>query len=436
MSFEFVRELQLDNFVLPAYTLGKDSVSLYADIQAKNRGIILKNTKGSSDPFTNWWQSFLSNGTGLSEIEGSKNSLRYVDLFSSVGGLSLSLNIAAKAFGLFPSALLAVDLDKAALEVYRKNFNPMLTINQSLSGLVDFQITGKAYDAEFNFEPKLIPSSIHDLKGEVDIVLAGPPCQGHSTLNNHTRGDDKRNFLYVDTAAFISAIKPKAFVIENVPNVINDKSRVVPTAKALLRKQGYALSEAIISANEIGWAQTRKRHFLIGVLDQSIMDLGILIKKESRLAMPSSAILKRSSFVPSDPEIMHSNPHLSRENVERINWLFENNAFELPNSKRPDCHKDGHTYPSVYGRIRPDEPAPTLTTGFMSPGRGRFIHPFERRTLQPREAARIQGFPDTFMFEAKVQKLTRNMLAKWIGDAVPSPLGFLPSFAVISSIFK
>lgn len=435
MSLDFITELQFGSH-FPAYSLDNKNVTLRSDTRSRNPGFLLKKSNGSSDPYQNWWQSFLNNGTNYSENQGNSAVLRYVDLFSSVGGLSLSFEIAAKAFGIHPSSLLAVDLDKSALEVYRKNFNPMLTIDQSLSALIDFQITGRAQDAEFIFDPEFIPSAIHDLKGLVDVVLAGPPCQGHSTLNNHTRGDDKRNFLYVVTAAFISAMKPKGFVIENVPNVVNDKSLVVPTAKTLLRKQGYTLSEAIISADEVGWAQTRKRHFLIGVLDQTIMDLGILTKRESRPAIPCSEILKDSSFLTTDPEIMHSNPQLSPENVERINWLFDNNAYELPNSERPECHRNGHTYPSVYGRIRPDEPAPTLTTGFMSPGRGRFIHPFDKRTLHPREAARIQGFPDTFRFDVPGQKLNRNMLAKWIGDAVPSALGFLPSFAVISSLFK
>ena len=84
------------------------------------------------------------------------------------------------------------------------------------------------------------------------------------------------------------------------------------------------------------------------------------------------------------------------EALERA--FFEHDLYNLPNSERPDCHKDGTTYGSVYGRMFPDRPAPTITTGFMTPGRGRFIHPLLPRTLTPWEAARIQGFPDTYNF--------------------------------------
>ena len=77
-----------------------------------------------------------------------------------------------------------------------------------------------------------------------------------------------------------------------------------------------------------------------------------------------------------------------------------------------------------------NEPAPTLTTGFVSPGRGRFIHPKERRVLTPREAARLQGFPNWFDFSpAALAPSKRGQLAKWIGDAVPSILGYVAGFS-------
>ena len=72
--------------------------------------------------------------------------------------------------------------------------------------------------------------------------------------------------------------------------------------------------------------------------------------------------------------------------------------FDLPNSERPECHQDGTTYGSVYGRLRADQAAPTITTGFLTPGRGRYIHPTERRTLSPLEAAGFQGYPEIYLF--------------------------------------
>ena len=114
---------------------------------------------------------------------------------------------------------------------------------------------------------------------------------------------------------------------------------------------------------------------------------------------------------------------LSPENLRRIDWLFDNDAYDLPNTQRPRCHRNGHTYPSVYGRMRWNEPAQTITTGYLTPGRGRFVHPSRRRTVTPREAARIQAFPDSYDFCPAGIDATRVLLGKIIGDAVPPLLG-------------
>src|SRR5205823_6332402 len=86
-------------------------------------------------------------------------------------------------------------------------------------------------------------------------------------------------------------------------------------------------------------------------------------------------------------------------NQRRIEYLFEHDVFDLPNEIRPDCHRlKDHAYHAVYGRMRWNEPAPTITTGFGSTGQGRFVHPLKPRTLTPHEAARLQLIPDFFCF--------------------------------------
>jgi DNA (cytosine-5)-methyltransferase 1 len=117
-------------------------------------------------------------------------------------------------------------------------------------------------------------------------------------------------------------------------------------------------------------------------------------------------------------------PVPSDENRKRIHWLFDNGLHDLANSERPDCHKDGTTYTAVYGRMHHDRPAPTITTGIGTPGQGRFIHPLKRRLVTPHEAARIQGFPDGYGFLERGVPAKRKDLAKWIGDAVPAPMGY------------
>lgn len=122
----------------------------------------------------------------------------------------------------------------------------------------------------------------------------------------------------------------------------------------------------------------------------------------------------------------------SDENRRRIDWLFEHGEYNLPLSERPECHQDGTTYNAVYGRLHQHKPAPTITTGFMTPGRGRYIHPTRRRTLTPHEAARLQGFPDGYDFHPHPgQTSSKSQLGKWIGDAVPMPLGFVAGLSVL-----
>ena len=134
---------------------------------------------------------------------------------------------------------------------------------------------------------------------------------------------------------------------------------------------------------------------------------------------------------------MNSVPALSEQNRQRIDWLFDNDEYTLPNAIRPDCHKDGTTYEATYGRMYRDQPAPTITGGFLTIGRGRFIHPTQRRVLTPREAARVQGFPDWFRFTTKtVEPPNRSELTRWIGNAVPSVLGLVATLSALGGEIK
>src|SRR5262249_42014582 len=112
----------------------------------------------------------------------------------------------------------------------------------------------------------------------------------------------------------------------------------------------------------------------------------------------------------------------SELNSKRIAWLFSHGKFDLPNSQRPKCHREKpHSYNSVYGRLRWNLPAQTITTGFGSMGQGRYVHPSRHRTITPHEAARLQCLPDFFVFDAVV---SRGAWADLIGNAVPPFLLF------------
>src|SRR5262249_41674785 len=119
----------------------------------------------------------------------------------------------------------------------------------------------------------------------------------------------------------------------------------------------------------------------------------------------------------------------SAENEARLRWLLENDEYDLPNYLRPRCHQSDHSYKSMYGRLRWDEPAQTITSGFGSPGQGRYGHPSRARTITPREAARLQFLPDFFCLDGPKGKPKRTQLGVMIGNAVPPKLSYVVGLA-------
>lgn len=374
-----------------------------------------------------WWQSVLRGAQVHGEISGS---IRCIDLFSGVGGLTLGARMAAEALELKSIPALAIDTDMDALRIYGSNFATTATVNANMASMIDYHVYGRGSTARLAYSPEILEPLLDVHAGSTDLLLAGPPCQGHSSLNNHTRRQDPRNQLYVAAAVSAIALSAQMVVIENVPEVARDKTGVVETAQTLLKDAGYYVSDGLLKASDLGGAQTRRRHFTIATMKHHvpIREVGMSMTKPPLTLQEVIGDLEgigSSSF-------MDEIPRLSDENRQRIDFLFDKHLHELPNPVRPDSHKGGHSYPSVYGRLHWDRPAPTITTGFMTPGRGRYVHPSERRVITPREAARIQGFPDTFRFCSGSSIPSRKLLAKWIGDAVPTQLGYVAVLAALS----
>ena len=364
----------------------------------------------------------------------SNKKIRYMDFFCGGGGLSLGVHTAARLLGYDAKLLLAVDKDAAALKLVDQHFSPFVKRSCSLEDLIKYDIDPSGEVPSFNFFPEILDKQVQQFRGKVDLIVGGPPCQGHSNLNNLTRGNDPRNYLYFLMPAFAIALESKTIIIENVRAIVHASEDVVSVTQRLLESYGYNVKEAVLDASRYGVAQTRTRHFLIAskVADPLIDQISKLMKFDSFSFDDVNLGLKK---IPNYPDIMESESVLSKENTERISHLFNSGDFDLQNDMRPDCHKDGHTYPSVYGRLRGDSPSGTITTGYTSPGRGRYIHPHAPRVINSREAARLQSFPDWYF--ANIDKLAFNKsnLAKIIGDAVPS-LMVLPVMFSLARSFK
>ena len=368
------------------------------------------------------WKSFLEEPKRKPSLAAKQ--VRFIDLFSSIGGLSIGLGEAISESGFAPKSLLAADVDVLATQVYKANWPGCQPFEGSVRELVDSHIIGQGDGAKFAYPPVIVEEQLARNVGKVDIVIAGPPCQGNSSLNNISRGDDPRNDLYLQVPAIAIALGARQVIIENVPGVIREKNNVVGTAARLLENAGYHVETGVLSADKFGWPQTRKRFFLVADRDSKPIPFSEIQEQMARPPESLGWILESATKMSKSDDLMDKSSVLSPENQRRAKFLVQHDLYDLPLDQRPDCHKSGTTYISSYGRMRVNSPAPTLTTGFFSPGRGRFLHPTEPRTLTAREGSMVQGFPSYYHFNP-TGRTTRVNLAKWIGDAVPPILGYV-----------
>lgn len=380
-----------------------------------------------------WAKGYLL-GAPIRQVALPTMAVRSAELFCGSGGLGLGVRESARELGLKYTSVACLDHDPEAVEVYAANHESQVRSACSVTEIIDYNVAGTGADAAYLYEPEILDERWANLSGEVDLLMAGPPCQGHSNLNNRTRRNDKRNQLYLAVPSIGIALNAGAIVIENVQAVVLDRSGVVNTTIALLEKAGYSIEVGTVSALSLGWPQTRKRYFLIATKNRSPLALKSVLDAVEAEQRTLEWAIGDLVGVPTGNGLDVA-VELSEENQRRINYLFDNDLLDLPYSERPECHQGGTTYNSVYGRLRLDKPSPTITTGFLTPGRGRYIHPTERRTITPHEAARIQGFPDSYMFSPDpTAPASRSKLTKWIGDAVPMPLGYVAGLSALSTL--
>ena len=362
-------------------------------------------------------------------------TLNIVDLFCGCGGLSLGVRNAAESVGMRPIFRAAVDLFEPALRIYTQNLRPLKTIRQNVLNLIDYQ----QHIQDGLFVPDIdtihLDGEIEMLVGGIDLLIAGPPCEGNSNLNNKTRRADHRNELYLVAIAIGIALKAKVIVIENVESVRHSQQNVVERSIKLLKNMGYfvAGNGIVLRSSDFGTPQQRKRHFLVASTNGHALEA----ENFASLTLPQLTVKDAIEDLRDIPRvsIFDQPSQLSPANQKRVDYLIRNKLFDLPDEERPDCHKlKDHNYGSVYGRMHPDKVAPTITKGFLCPGRGRFTHPIDPRSLTPHEGARLQGFPESFKWFVNSDRIKRGDYATMIGDAVPPQLGFVMGLAGISSI--
>lgn len=347
----------------------------------------------------------------------ASGKLRIVDLFAGGGGLTIGAAEAARRVGLGTTVVLAVEHYESAADVYALNFPEANLERSDVASVFDGELGATATKKEQKRVRQL---------GRVDLLVAGPPCQGHSDLNNHTRRNDPRNALYLRAVRAAEILEPTFVVIENVPAVRHDEGKVIDIATAALLTAGYTVASGVLGLVKFGVPQRRRRHILLAVRDKLLDPADLLAmhppcgdhdERSVQWAIEDLVDLAEAQ-APQGPDTPSTPTDVNRE---RMQWLIDNDEYDLPNERRPKCHRDKkHSYNAMYGRLDWTDPAPTITTGFGSMGQGRFVHPSRPRTLTPHEAARLQTLPDFFDVDASKG---RGAWAMVIGNAVPPLLG-------------
>lgn len=394
-------------------------------------------------------------GTPTDTSENLVKKYTCIDLFSGAGGLSRGLEEAGF------KAVFASDINPIYGETYKKNHPHTHFVDKDIR-----KLTGKEILATCGLK-----------RGELDLLAGGPPCQGFSVNAPIRSLADQRNHLFKDYLRLAAELYPKAILIENVPGIVSlGKGTVVKAIYSVLQEMGYKAEHHILFAGHYGVPQMRFRTIFIATRIEdanivfptpthnarayanfaeakelcqrvpenkahqlkkhtsvwdAIRDLPILNpqgKPESAAytESPKNTFLK---FVRGNStEIFnHATSRLAPINLERLKHIPQGGSWrDIPQELLPSglkrARRSDHT--KRYGRLAPDGLCSTVLTK-CDPHWGSFFHPYQNRVLSVREAARMQSFPDDYVFTGSVTQQYEQvgnavpvLLAKAIGDSI------------------
>jgi DNA (cytosine-5)-methyltransferase 1 len=325
-----------------------------------------------------------------------------VDWFCGAGGITRGLNNAGI------KVKKGVDIDGSARRTYIENNPGALFIEADIR----------------NLSKKQIMNGIRLRPGQKLLFAACAPCQPFSSYNKKKNRKDKRRPLLVDFCAIVSRIKPDFLFIENVPGLRGKHGKgVFDKLEELLKANKYKIAEGIINAKNFGIPQNRRRLVLIASKGKLLkMPKGTHGDGKANPVTVREAIgrfpaIKAGSAFEAIPN--HVTRTISLLNLERIRNTPRNGGGhkDWPQHLTLNCHKTRIGYGDVYGRMKWEAPAPTLTCKCTSLSNGRFVHPEQDRAISLREAAAIQTFEDDYIFYGGINAITRH-----IGNAVPVKL--------------
>jgi len=332
-----------------------------------------------------------------------------IDLFAGAGGMSLGAAWAGV------NVKLAVELEKSAFDTYSHNHPDCICLRLDAKALFDFRW----------------PYSNKDL-----IVFGGPPCQGFSTSNQRTRGEEnEKNWLYKAFIAFVGSVKPAWVVFENVRGILETEGGLfAEKVESDLKALGYDTNSGILNAAQFGVPQKRNRFFIIARLGGVAPTLpqpdegrpGVSVKE----AIDDLPLLKVGAAVDvlkykhpplSDyakwirGDLDRCSGHLVSQNadyvIERYPLIPQGGNWEdIPEAMMSNYKDRTRCHTGIYRRLRASEPSVVIGNY----RKNMLIHPTQHRGLSVREAARLQSFPDYFEFKGSI-----GLQQQQVGNAVP-----------------
>lgn len=340
-----------------------------------------------------------------------------IDLFCGCGGLSYGFECSGV------NILLGIDNDEMALKVFERNHKNAKSI------------CGDITEINYSDIKKVIGNQ------KIDLIIGGPPCQGMS-LSGPRKFDDPRNKLYLSYIRLVEEIKPKAFVIENVPGLVSlFKGQIKENILYRLTALGYKVDYRILCAADYGVPQNRKRVVFVGLRDK-FFDFDSIVKKDIvTCEMALSDLPPLIDVLGEDPNEyeLASQNHYQKLMRERSN-VVRNHVAAAHSEKvksiialvpdggnykdLPTEFKSTRNFHVAWTRFRSDKPAPTIDTGHRH-----HFHYKYNRVPTVRECARLQSFPDDFIFMGNKTQQFRQ-----VGNAVPPLMAQAIAEALISHL--
>lgn len=385
-----------------------EKISAGSKIDQKTRTLLQQGTRDLSF----YGLQMLERWAPLSRPEGvdlREEPFQVVDFFCGCGGMSSGFRALSMEYPIF-DVVGGCDISEDSAAAFSANYN----VPAVAKDIREFASDLESLDAFLDSLPRF-------KKSRSTILIGCAPCQGFTThRKKNWHEDDRRNSLVGEFARVALHVRPECVVMENVPELLSKKYwDHFLAAKDLLEGGGYTVKQTIYNTADFGVPQDRFRALVVAMRNDFDLPEPLLEPFEHKTVRDAIGDLPSVN-----PGVAHPRDPLHRSAAHKSSTLDTIRAVPKDGGSRPigvgpKCLDKVNGFSDVYGRLKWDKPAITITHYARNPASGRFVHPQQDRGLTLREAARLQSFPDGYIFTGSNDQMFRQ-----VGEAVP------PAFSV------